>query len=155
MKGGKVLVDYEINRETLALIPSAENITKVLELNNEYTIKKGVNKIMESSCEFFGSSLIGRQKGTTKLIGVTHKAPVIIEETEEIIFFPTTSPRLSICSWISLKNIEKYYQENNKMVIAFRNGSKVELDISYGVLDNQILRATRLESVLRSRKQKL
>jgi phytoene dehydrogenase-like protein len=64
---------------------------------------------MEESCEFFGSSLIGRQKGTTKLIGITHKAPIIIEETREIIFFPTTSPRLSCCSWISLKNIEKYY----------------------------------------------
>ena len=31
---------------------------------------------------FFGSSLIGRQYGTKKLINVAVKAPIIIEETQ-------------------------------------------------------------------------
>ena len=39
------------------------------------------------------------------------------------------------------------------MVIEFKNGSRVVLDMSYGILDNQVLRATRLESVLRGRKK--
>lgn len=40
----------------------------------------------------------------------------------------------------------------DKIVVEFKNGSRVVLNISYGKLDNQVMRATRLESVLRGRK---
>lgn len=144
--------DYEINTDTLALINEKDK-TKVYEKDNVFYVDKSANKIMEDSCEYFGSSLSGRQKGTFNLIGVTHKCPVIVEETKEIIFFPTISPRLKNCNWISLNNIEKYYNEKGKVVIIFKNGQKLELPTSYGIVDNQILRATRLESVLRGRKR--
>ncbi len=143
--------EYEINEETLALIP-IKNKTKVYELNENFVVNKSVKEIMEESCEYFGSSLLGRQKGTTNLIGVTHKAPIIVEETKELIFFPTTSPRLEKCSWISLNNLNTHYRNKDKIVIEFQNNQKIELDVSYGIIDNQILRATRLESVLRQRK---
>ncbi len=148
--------EYEINLNTLALIPISEKKTKIFEKDSEFIVEKTVNKIMEESCEFFGSSLIGRQKGTSKLIGVTHKAPIIVEETKEIIFFPTSSPRLSNCCWISLNNLENYYSKNqNKtVVLEFKNKKELNLSISYGIVDNQILRATRLESVIRKRRKK-
>ena len=145
--------EYEINEETLAVIP-VKNKSVIYENNDTFVIDKSANQIMEESCEYFGSSLAGRQKGTINLIGVSHKAPIIVEETKEMIFFPTTSPRLSNCSWISLKNIEKYYRHKNKLIIEFKNKKKVELDISYGIIDNQVLRATKLEYVLRQRKNK-
>lgn len=144
--------DYEINTETLALINEKDK-TKVYEKDNVFYVDKSANKIMEDSCEYFGSSLAGRQRGTFNLIGVTHKSPIIVEETKEIIFFPTVSPRLKNCNWISLNNIERYYNEKGKVVIIFKNGQKLELSTSYGIVDNQILRATRLESVLRGRKR--
>lgn len=144
--------DYEINTNTLALINEKEK-TKVYETDSVFYVDKSANKIMEDSCEYFGSSLSGRQKGTFNLIGVSHKSPIIVEETKEIIFFPTVSPRLKNCNWISLNNIEKYYNEKGKVVIIFKNNQKLELSTSYGVVDNQILRATRLESVLRGRKK--
>lgn len=144
--------EYEINSDTLALINDNEK-TKVYENNSIFIVDKSANKIMEDSCEYFGSSLSGRQKGTFNLIGVTHKSPIIVEETKEIIFFPTVSPRLKECSWISLNNIEKYYHEGKKVIIIFKNGQQIELKTSYGIVDNQILRATRLESVLRGRKK--
>ena len=78
--------------------------------------------------------------------------PIIIEESKEIIFFPTSSPRLYECCWVSLKNIDKYQKLEKNALVLFNNGYLLELDISYGSLDNQILRATRLESVLRMRK---
>ena len=143
--------EYEINEETLAVVPLKEK-SVIYETNSTFVVNKNANKIMEESCEYFGSSLAGRQKGTTNLIGISHKAPIIIEETKELIFFPTTSPRLSKCSWIALANIEKYYRKKNKLVIEFKNKKKVELDVSYGVIDNQILRATKLGYVLRQRK---
>jgi len=146
------LDEYEINDGTLALITQDEETTTVYEDDRIFSVAKNANEIMEDSCAYFGSSLAGRQQGTNNLIGVTHKSPIIVEESREIIFFPTCSPRLEKCSWVSLKNIEKYYTDGKKVVIEFKNGRKLRLNLSYGVIDNQILRATRLESVLRGRK---
>lgn len=53
-----------------------------------------------------------------------------------------------------MKNLKDYYRAEEGIVIVFHNGQKLTLDVSYGVIDNQILRATRLESVLRGRKTK-
>ncbi len=143
--------NYEINENTLALIPF-NNQTKVYEINQELIIKNNITKIMDYSCEYFGSSLNGRQKGTFNLIGITHKVPIIVEETSELIFFPTMSPRVEACSWYALKNIDKIFTKNNKNFVLFKNNILIESDVSYTVLNNQLLRATRLESVLRNRK---
>ena len=143
--------DYEINIDTLALI-SLNDKTRVYEKNKIFIVNKNANKIIEDSCTFFGSSLSGRQKGTNSLIGVSYKCPIIIEESRNIIFFPTCSPRIIKCSWISANNIEKYYKSTNgKVIIRFKNGQKLVLSSSFGIIDNQILRSTRLESVLRGR----
>ena len=145
------MADYEINVDTLALI-SIKDKTKVYENNKVFMVNKIANKIIEDSCSFFGSSLSGRQKGTNNLIGVSYKCPVIIEESNKIIFFPTCSPRINSCSWININNIKDYYKSPaGKVIIMFKNGQKIILSLSFGIIDNQILRSTRLESVLRSR----
>ena len=143
--------EYEINEDTLALI-SLNDKTKVFETDKTFLVNKEISTIMEDSCEYFGSSLSGRQKGTEKLIGVSYKAPIIVEESKNIIFFPTSSPRSKDCNWISLNNLERYYTKNKKIVIEFKNKQKIMLNMSFGIIDNQILRATRLEAVLRGRK---
>lgn len=145
--------EYEINEETLALIAISKGQTKVYENEEEFIVNKSANKIMEESCAYFGSSLEGRQKGTSKLVGITHKAPVIIEETNNIIFFPTSSPRLDTCSWISLNNVDKLIKEQGNNSIQFKNKKKISTNVSSGIINNQILRASRLESVLRTRKK--
>ena len=144
--------NYEINEETLAIIPS-KNKSIVYEKYDKFVVNKPVNKIMEESCEYFGSSLSGRQKGTTKLIGVSHKAPIIVEETKEIIFFPTTSPRLTNCSWISLNNYKNHYRKKGKTVIEFGNKEKIEFKISLGIISNQHARSTKLSYALNQRKR--
>ena len=145
--------NYEINSDTIALIPINSTKTKVYELENEFIVDKSGLKIMEESCEFFGSSLQGRQKGTKNLTGITHKSPVIVEESRNIIFFPTNSPRLSKCCWISLNNLENISKSSDNTLLIFKNERKLYLDISFNILDNQILRASRLESVSRKRRK--
>lgn len=149
------MVDYEINDKTFAILPLNKRSCKIIENNKTYVVNKSVKKIMEDSCEYFGSSLEGRQRGTTKLTGITHKVPIIVEESKEIIFFPTSSPRLEDCSWISLNNILRYFQEENYLIVEFKNKIRIKLDISYGIFDNQVLRSTRLESAIRNRKKLL
>ena len=143
---------YEINDSTLALIPIDEKNTKVLEESKSFIVKMNSMNIIKKSCEFFGSSYLGRKGGTKYLIGITHKAPIIIEESKNIIYFPTTSPRLKDCIWLSLKHIKDYKNNNGKSIVIFENGQAMTLDISYFSLDNQYLRATKLDLILRKRK---
>ena len=145
--------EYEINIDTQAIIPLGPEKSRVIEGNRSFIVNQPALKIIDKSCRFFGSSYQGRFLGTKNLIGISHKAPIIIEETREIIFFPTNSPRQDNCAWISLKHVENYKKNNNTSLLKFTGGHLINLDISYGTLDNQILRATRLESVLRFRKK--
>ncbi len=147
-----MLENYEINISTLAIIPVDQKISKVIEEENTYLVHKNTTQIIDSSCKYFGSSYNGRHEGTKNLIGVNYKSPIVIEETNEIIFFPTSSPRFKDCYWLSLKNIKNYQKTDNFSKIIFNNEEELEINISYASLKNQILRSTMLESVLRKHK---
>ena len=145
-------MNYEINDETQLIMPIGKNSSKVIEVEDEYFIKENTLNILEHSCEYFGSSLEGRKEGTKKLLGITHKSPIIVEESRKIIFFPTTSPDKDNCIWINLDKIEKYYKSGKKKSsIQFKSGDIINFDISIGSLTNQILRATRLKYILEDR----
>lgn len=142
---------YEINDKTMALY-AMTNKTRVYEEDKSFIVDMPATKIMEESCSYFGSSLEGRKKGTENLIGITYKPPIIVEETHEVIFFPTSSPKMKTCSWLRSDQINRFYYKNNRLIVEFKNGTKIPLNISYEVMNNQILKSTRLESVLRGRK---
>ena len=127
---------------------------RLYERNNSFIINDTPNRIMDDSCKYYGSSINGRQQGTTKLTGITYKVPIIVSEEGNIIFFPTSSPRLKKCCWVSLNNIESYYYdfEKNLCIIIFDNKEKIEFDMSYCILNNQILKSHRLESIINKRK---
>ena len=112
--------NYEINKTTLAIIPEDKG-SMIYELDDNFVVSKSSKAIMENSCEYFGSTLEGRQKGTTRLTGLSHKVPVIVEESNKIIFFPTSSPKNKDCAWISLKHVDRYYRVGSKICLEFRN----------------------------------
>ena len=148
-------MNYEINHDTQIIMPINEFKSKVIEYDKEYIINSSVQNILEHSCEYFGSSFEGRKDGTRKMLGITHKSPIIIEESRKIIFFPTSAPGREDCIWINLEKIEKYYKlDGGKSAILFKNGDILEFDVSYGSLTNQILRASRLKFVLDERTDK-
>ena len=145
--------NYEMNFDTMAIIPINSTETKVIEKEGEYIINLPSMKIIDNGCRFFGSSYVGRSEGTKSMIGINYKAPIIVEETTPIIFFPTISPRLEACSWISFKDVKKCIKKSEKStIIIFKNGTELELDLSYKILQNQILRSSYLNSTLLSRK---
>ena len=143
--------NYVINSKTIALIPIKNKITHVIESDKDFIINENSMKIIENSCGYFGSSYLGRHNGTKMLTGINYKSPIIIEETKSIIFFPLASPRDINCVWISLNHINKYMNKDGKIEVLFENGVKYIFNISYGSFDNQYLRATKLESILRKR----
>lgn len=143
---------YRINADTLAIIPIGKKKSKVYESDNVLIIEKNAKRIIAENCEYFGSSYTGRKKGTMEMIGVTHKAPIVIEEASNMIFFPTCSPRLNNCGWISLNNLDSYRPYDDNSILRFQNNLTLQVGVSNKIINNQVLRATRLESVITKRK---
>ena len=141
-----MLKEYEINSSTQAIIPIDIK-------SNEYVITRPSNKIIEDNCKFYGSSYKGRCEGTKSLVGIKTKVPIIIEESRNIIFFPTNSTRSKQTSWIALNKIKKIYKnKSDKSYIIFNNDKKLNLNISLYSLENQYCRAIMLKSKLLERK---
>lgn len=148
-------MNYEVNIDTEIILPLDHNTSKVVENGNQYIIETKPFSVIERSCEYFGSSYEGRKSGTKMLLGITHKAPIIVEESRGIIFFPTKSPDKEDCIWVNLLQVNKYYSVNkHSSEIEFKNGDTLEIEISIGSLTNQILRASRLRMVLDERTNK-
>jgi len=144
--------EYEINEETMAVIPISYYQTLVKELENEYVIEKRAYEIMENSCEYYGSTYKGRLTAAKKILNSSYKIPIVIEESENIIFFPTKSSLLEDCSWINYNFIKKYEKNGKKVTITFKNNEKICVDMSKLSLENQISRSSMLELISRKRK---
>ncbi len=144
-------MNYEINEGTLAILPSKKQ-SKVLEDKEEYIINSTPFEIMDHSCKYFGSSYEGRKEGTKAVLDINYKVPIIVENSRNIIFFPTNSPSAEDCSWISLKNIKKIEEaEYNSTTILFNNDISILIPVSKRTIENQILRASRLDLIMRDR----
>ncbi len=148
--------DYEINDETLAIIPGGSIWDSVVvEDDCNYEVKMKPLEIVDYSCKYFGSSYEGRRTGAGEILNSKYKLPVVVEDSKNLIFFPTTSPIDDDCSWISLNNIKSYDKLNNtKTKVIFKNGKNLTIDISYNSFNNQVMRASRLEYIIRTRKEK-
>lgn len=145
-------MEYEVNEDTLYILPINEKKCMAVEVDDEYNIDSRAYQVMEHSCMYFGSSLSGRLMGSKDMLGSIYKVPIIVEESKDIIFFPTTSPNSEKNIWISLKNILNYEKCDKKTKVFFSNNKEIIVDIPYSSFRNQILRATMLESIARKRK---
>ena len=145
---------YEINKETCAVLNINNEVSKIIEKGDEYLLPKKSFEVMEDSCAYYGSSYEGRLKGTKMILGSNYKLPIIIEETNDIIFFPTSGTNNSNCSWISLNKIEKYEPYKGYTKVYFFGGKSIVLKMSCSSFELQVLRATRLQNLLSKRIEK-
>lgn len=148
----KKVNNYEININTEAVVGINKNSTKIVEKDNNYIINDSSYSVMERSCEYFGSSYNGRSRGSKKILGANYKLPIIIEESNDIIFFPISEVSQPECVWISLKWFDKVIEEDGKTYIYFKNGNKIEVKVSKYSIENQVLRSSKLHLILYDRK---
>lgn len=147
-------MDYEINEGTLAVVSLGSSKSKIYEDKKEYIVDSTPFEIIDYSCKYFGSSYEGRKEGTKSILNIDYKVPIIIEGTNNLIFFPTSSPYSIDCCWISLKDIKNVREYKDKgCEITFNNNKKVIIPVSKRMINNQILRASRLDLILRNRKK--
>ena len=102
-------MDYEVNQDTLAIIPAGQSKCKILEKRKSYNLNKNTFKVIEHSCEYFGASYKSRLEGSHRYINTRYKTPIVIEESDRVIFFPISSVTRKNTMWISYNNILEYY----------------------------------------------
>lgn len=147
---------YEITPLTLAVMPkelaNGATTTYVLEETREYTIYQPPQKVIDEACKYFGSSLQGRQDGTRDISNFTHKAPVAIDPSSGMYFFPTASPLNRKCSWISHSHIDSIAAyDYNQTEVVFKNNKRIIVDSSFGSVQNQIFRTAQFRYQLDER----
>ena len=146
---------YEIDLSTVMLIGLDENNTKVITFDDEFIINMNSKKIIDNSCKYFGSSLTERVNMTKRLININSKAPIIVEESRDIIFFPLKSIRDKCNIWVSFNNLEKYVKNDCKTKFYFKNKKEVLIDFSYYIIDNQVTRSLMLDYEIKKRRESL
>ena len=145
---------YEINKDTCAVLNINNEVSKIIENHNEYFLSKNCYEVMEDSCAYYGSTFDGRIKGTKMMLGTNYKLPIIIEETNDIIFFPTNGKASENCSWISLNQVEKYEAYKGYTKVTFYGGKTIVLKMSCTSFELQLMRASRLQTLLAKRVDK-
>ena len=103
---------------------------------------------------FFGSSFDGRRLASKNIIGVDMKVPIIIEESKNVIFFPVSSCISKNSIWISYQNLIKYSKiDCNSSMLYFKNNKSIKLNTKYNLIDNQVIRCIKLDTLLCKRKK--
>ena len=144
---------YEISKGTLAVVPNEKNSSLIYEDEERYIVNQTPFSIMEDSCKYFGSTYEGRKNGAKDILGVEYKVPIVVEDSSNLIIFPTTSPSADDCAWISLKHVSKILKiDSNNTKIVFNNGTEIIVNCSFRSIENQISRASRLDLILRNHK---
>ena len=144
---------YEIGVQTLAVIGMPQKKAKIVELEKQFVINDSAYTVMDHSCNYYGSSYAGREEGCKKILGFVRKSPIIVEETRDIIFFPTHSPRRKDCVFLSLDNIVSIEGNEKSSRIVFKNGVIVKVPRSKYSIENQMARAIKLKYLISERKK--
>ena len=145
--------EYEVNKGTLAIIPNGKESSLIYEDESRYIIEDNPLNIMEGSCKYFGSTFDGRIQGAKDILGAEYKVPIIIEDSNNLVVFPTSSPRSNDCCWISLNRVDNIYRiDNDNTKIVFDNEREIIVPCSFRSIENQFSRASRLKTVLHKRK---
>ena len=86
------------------------------------------------------------------ILGSIYKTPIIVEESKDLIFFPTealSSPSVAWISYKRIKNVEKYGRRTR---VIFDNDESVVVNCPYFSIKNQIFRCNMLETISKNRK---
>ena len=137
-------MDYIINKNTNYLMFDGDN-TIINELTTEL-VKKGnfLKNILESSCEYYGSSLKGRIISSRKIIKSSYRMPIIVSEKSNILLFPINGKNNKEQIWFNFLNIKSYEKDQEFVNVTFNTGFSQKFMLSYAILNNQMLKCSRL-----------
>ena len=136
---------YIINQNTL-FIQELETL-EIYEKDQKFLYQGSLNKILDESCNYYGSSFQGRKKATKYLIGITSKAPIILSESQNLFLFPIFSSRNKVSLWFVYNNILSYRKNERFVDVTFKNNQQITFLISYNIFHNQLLKCSYLYAI--------
>lgn len=137
---------YKINEETVALIQNKTGYfnTKIIQGKRDFPSKHTAEKILEYSCDQYGSSYLGRMDYAKSILKNNTKLPIPVFPEKGVFFFPTTSPRNAACVWISYYHIKDYKRNGSFTRVYFYNGIVKIINVSFYQFDSQMNRMSRV-----------
>jgi competence protein ComK len=149
----KELDSYIINYETLAIVPNDNNSSIIYEEDNDFVVRKDCFSIVKDSCLYFGSTFEGRKCGAKDYLNCQFKVPIIIEDSKNLIVFPTSSYRRKDTIWIAYQNLLDYKKSDvNDTILYFKNSSTLKINVKYNIIDNQFIRCVKFNDLANKRK---
>ena len=131
-----------INEKTLYLSYDGER-TYIQKDTKFYQLRGNlVNKILNYSCIYYGSSLKGRLMCSKSVLNIQKRLPVVISEQKQIVMFPIKENDNTL--WLNYKLIKDYIKEDDYVKIIFQNEVVKKFNISYTILNNQMLKCSKL-----------
>ncbi|UCZ52935.1 competence protein ComK [Bacillus shivajii] len=141
----KVLENYEINPDTMAILPAkeVEYDTIVIEKHAKYYVKQTPLKMIKLACLDGGSNYQGRREAVTHLTGAMQKMPIPINPNLNIYAFPTHSPSNMDCMWLFYQNILQLKPAPpHDTTITFTNNESITINCSYYTMEKQLHRTS-------------
>ncbi len=136
--------DYIINSEPVVMMSVSNSCCRVVEKNDEFLVNLSLEKIIDNSCKYFGSSLEGRKASSKYHLKYDYKLPIIIDETRNILAFPTKSYKTVDNYVIFINNIKDYEKIEDGILLYFYNENTYIIKESYGIFENQYLKSQKL-----------
>ncbi|AJD92217.1 hypothetical protein JMA_29000 [Jeotgalibacillus malaysiensis] len=141
-------IDYKINTSTMAIrcARHLEFQTHIIETNKSCYSMQPPLKLLEYACKMGGSTYKGRQESVRFKFGIHSKIPILVNQNEETIMFPTHSPTHINNTWISLEHFHKAYdhEDRAKSTVEFINGERITVMCSLKTILKQHQRVSAL-----------
>ena len=142
-------MDYIINNKTNYLLFDGKN-TIINENGNDFIlINNRIDEILNNSCIFYGSTLIGRKTAAKRLISSRYKMPILINEVNNLLFFSVKNKSEII--WFNFSRVVDFKKYNEVIKVIFKDNYYKRFNISWSIFNNQILKSSRLLYVFNSR----
>lgn len=143
---------YIINNSTIALIKKNSN-TLIIEEKKTILSKRNIMSIINESCKFYGSDYKGRISAIREFINSKYKIPILINENNNLIFFPTESIRNENVIFINYKKVLKYENFNDYIRIKLTNNIMLTTKISKYSFNEQLLKCLLINNIINNRKK--
>ncbi|MCM3744081.1 competence protein ComK [Sporosarcina luteola] len=136
--------EYVVNNETSIILPEFDEngrlLSVVMEKSQLFKVNIEPTKLIDHSLRRYGSSLRGANDGSRTLLGEISMAPIVLNLTQSLYWFPHMSPVREDCVWIAADHIQDYKAIDKKQTeIVFTNGTTIILDTSFIHLTRDIL----------------
>lgn len=140
---------YIINPDTVLLTAVNDHkgrvFSKIIEGEKSFNVTMRPMVLIDSSLNYYCSSLKGAWEGSRSILGDINMLPIIINSQLDIFWFPCSSPNLPECLWFALEHVVKtdkvgIYQ--TKVQLSF--GHTIIVDMKKRRFDTKLQRAAQL-----------